>query len=96
MEYFDYLKKVNQQVFAIIGTNDIKVLSQYTLQAIEKHLKKAKNNHYQIITAVGMNHLFQESTTGMIDEYSSIEQTISPIILLQIKDFIKENTKAKN
>ncbi|MBP6429207.1 MAG: alpha/beta fold hydrolase [Bacteroidales bacterium] len=91
----DYLKKVKQPVFAINGTNDIQVLYQYNLPEIEKALKKAKNNHYQIITAVGMNHLFQESKTGMIDEYSSIEQTISPIILLQIKDFIKENTKAK-
>lgn len=92
----DYLKKVKQPVFAINGTNDIQVLYQYNLPAIEKALKKAKNNHYQIYTAVGMNHLFQESTTGMIDEYSSIEQTISPVILLQIKDFIKAHTKTKN
>ncbi len=92
----DYLKKVKQPVFAINGTNDIQVLYQYNLPAIEKALKKAKNSHYQIYTAVGMNHLFQESTTGMIDEYSSIEQTISPVILLQLKDFIKAHTKTKN
>ena len=63
---------------------------------LRRLLKKAKNSHYQIYTAVGMNHLFQESTTGMIDEYSSIEQTISPVILLQLKDFIKAHTKTKN
>lgn len=89
----DYLKKVNQPVFAINGTNDIQVLYQYNLPAIEKALKKAKNKNYQIVTAVGMNHLFQDSKTGMIDEYSTIEQTISPIVLLQIKNFIKENIK---
>lgn len=89
----DYLEKVHQPVFAINGTNDIQVLYQYNLPAIEKALKKAKNNSYKIYTAVGMNHLFQESTTGMVDEYSTIEQTISPIILSQIRDFIKENTK---
>ena len=89
----DYLEKVHQPVFAINGTNDIQVLYQYNLPAIEKALKKAKNNNYKIYTAVGMNHLFQESTTGMIDEYSTIEQTISPVILSQTRDFIKEQTK---
>lgn len=88
-----YLEKVHQPVLAINGTNDIQVLYQYNLPAIEKALKKAKNNNYKIYTAVGMNHLFQESTTGMIDEYSTIEQTISPIILSQTRDFIKEQTK---
>lgn len=88
-----YLKQVHQPVLAMNGTKDIQVLYQYNLPAIEKALKKAKNNNYKIYTAVGMNHLFQESTTGMIDEYSKIEQTISPIILSQIRDFIKDYTR---
>lgn len=88
-----YLKQVHQPVLAMNGTKDIQVLYHYNLPAIEKALKKAKNNNYKIYTAVGMNHLFQESTTGMIDEYSKIEQTISPIILSQIRDFIKDYTR---
>jgi pimeloyl-ACP methyl ester carboxylesterase len=88
----DYLEKVQQPVLAINGTNDIQVLYKYNLPAIEKALKKGNNNNFKIQTAEGMNHLFQESKSGMVDEYSQIEQTISPIILSQIKDFVIEHT----
>jgi hypothetical protein len=89
---YDYLSKVSQPVFAINGTNDVQVLYQHNLPAIEKALKKAKNKNYKIYTAKGLNHLFQESKTGMIDEYSTIEQTISPFVLELIKDFVLEKT----
>lgn len=90
---YDYLTKVNQPTFALNGTNDVQVLQEYNLPQIEKALKKAKNKNYKTYKAIGHNHLFQQCTTGMIDEYSKIEQTISPIILEQIKEFIKSTTK---
>ena len=89
----DYLTKVKQPTFALNGTNDVQVLQEYNLPQIEKALKKAKNKNYKTYKAIGHNHLFQQCTTGMIDEYSKIEQTISPIILEQIKEFIKSTTK---
>ena len=36
----------------------------------------------------GLNHLFQESKTGEMDEYSSIEQTIAPVALQQISAWL--------
>ena len=89
----DYLTKVKQPTFALNGTNDVQVLQEYNLPQIEKALKKAKNKNYKTYKAIEHNHLFQQCTTGMIDEYSKIEQTISPIILEQIKEFIKSTTK---
>jgi pimeloyl-ACP methyl ester carboxylesterase len=89
----DYLTKVKQPTFALNGTNDVQVLQEYNLPQIEKALKKAKNKNYKTYKAIAHNHLFQQCTTGMIDEYSKIEQTISPIILEQIKEFIKSTTK---
>ncbi len=89
----DYLKKVKQPVFALNGTKDVQVLYQYNLPAIENAMKQAKNEHFSEYKAEGMNHLFQECKTCTVDEYSKIEQTISPIILEKLRDFIKENTK---
>ena len=56
-------------------------------------MKEAKNEHFTQYKAEGMNHLFQECKTCTVDEYSKIEQTISPIVLGKLKDFIKENLK---
>lgn len=90
---YDYMKSITQPLFALNGTHDVQVLYQYNMPQIEKALKKANNKNHKIYKAVGYNHLFQQCTTGMIDEYSKIEQTISPIILEEIKEFIKANTK---
>jgi hypothetical protein len=38
----------------------------------------------------GLNHLFQTSTTGAISEYGKIEETISPVALQTMLDWIKE------
>lgn len=90
---YDYLIKVQQPTLALNGTHDVQVLYQHNLPPIEKALKKAKNKNYIIYKAIGHNHLFQQSTTGMIDEYSKIEKTISPIILEQIEEFIRNTTR---
>jgi fermentation-respiration switch protein FrsA (DUF1100 family) len=89
----DYLKTVKQPVFALNGTKDVQVLSKYNLPAIEKAMKEAKNEHFTQYKAEGMNHLFQECKTCTVEEYSKIEQTISPIVLDKLRDFIKENLK---
>lgn len=89
----DYLSKVNQPVFALNGTKDVQVLSKYNLPAIENAMKQAKNEHFSQYKAEGMNHLFQECKTCTVEEYSKIEQTISPIVLDKLRDFIKENLK---
>lgn len=39
-----------------------------------------------------LNHLMQEAETGGIEEYSTIEQTISPLVLSDIANFIKDCT----
>ncbi len=35
-----------------------------------------------------LNHLFQHSQTGAVQEYGTIEETISPEVLQDIADFI--------
>lgn len=85
----EYLEQLEIPILAINGENDTQVNYQTNLNGIEKALKKANNKHYSIKSYPHLNHLFQESTTGEIDEYGKIEQTISPEVLSDIADWIK-------
>ncbi|MDD4246639.1 MAG: alpha/beta fold hydrolase [Dysgonamonadaceae bacterium] len=88
-----YLEKVSIPVLAINGENDTQVEYQTNLNKIEAALKKANNKHYTVKSYPQLNHLFQESTTGELDEYGKIEQTISPDVLSDITNWILEQVK---
>lgn len=87
------LEKVKCPVLAINGTKDLQVSSKINLPAIEKALKKAGNNMTSIIELPDLNHLFQECKVGLPKEYSEIDQTISPLALRTISDWIDKNVK---
>lgn len=89
----DYLKNVSLPVLAINGENDTQVEYKTNLGLIENALKKGKNKHYTIKTYPLLNHLFQESTTGEIEEYGKIEQTISPKVMEDITKWIEGQVK---
>jgi len=85
-----YLKKVNCSILAINGDNDLQVPSKENLKIIETIFKNSKNTDVEIKELENLNHLFQESQTGLPNEYGTIEQTISPIVLKIISDWIVE------
>ena len=87
------LEKVKCPVLAINGDKDLQVPSKVNLPEIEKALKKGGNKKITIKELVGLNHLFQECTTGLPAEYAQIEQTLSPAALDTIKNWIKETIK---
>jgi len=84
------LEKVKCPVLAINGDKDLQVSSKVNLPAIEKALKKGGDKNVSIVELPGLNHLFQECTTGLPKEYSEIAQTISPVALKTISDWIKQ------
>ncbi|MDP4238859.1 MAG: acyl-CoA thioester hydrolase/BAAT C-terminal domain-containing protein [Bacteroidota bacterium] len=84
------LEKVKCPVLAINGSKDLQVPSSVNLPAIKEALKKGGNKKTTIKELPGLNHLFQECTTGLPKEYSEIDQTISPIALNTMADWIKE------
>ena len=88
-----YLQKLTIPVLAINGENDTQVEYKINLNAIDAALKKGNNKHYTIKSYPHLNHLFQESTTGELDEYGKIEQTISPEVLSDITKWIKQQVK---
>jgi pimeloyl-ACP methyl ester carboxylesterase len=75
------LRKVECPVLAIVGAKDLQVPSEINLNAIETALEAGGNPDYEIKELPGLNHLFQEAETGAPSEYAVIEQTISPIAL---------------
>jgi len=89
------LMKLKCPVLAINGELDLQVPPKENLTAIEAALKAGGNKHYTIKELPKLNHLFQTATTGSPNEYSKIEETISPIALKQIGDWILEQTRKK-
>lgn len=87
------LKKVKCPVLAINGSKDLQVPANINLPAIENALKKGGNKKGTFKELPGLNHLFQECTTGAPKEYSEIEQTISPVALETMTDWIKITIK---
>ena len=71
-----YLVKVKCPVLAMNGAKDLQVDANINLPAIENALKQAKNNQYTIKKFDGLNHLFQLCDSGLMKEYSRIEETI--------------------
>ena len=87
------LEKVKYPVFALNGAKDLQVPPKENLEAIKKALTKAGNKKFEIKEYPNLNHLFQECKTGSPSEYETIEQTISPVVLEDVKNWILKIVK---
>ncbi len=83
------LMRVECPVLAIIGDKDLQVPADQNLPAIEKALKSGGNRQFLVRKLRGLNHLFQRAETGAPTEYAKIEQTISPVALSTIGNWIR-------
>jgi pimeloyl-ACP methyl ester carboxylesterase len=87
------LENVKCPVLALNGDKDLQVPSKENLEAINNALSKGGNKKYITKQMPNLNHLFQECKTGSPQEYSEIEQTISPLALTEILNWIQIQTK---
>lgn len=90
------LKKVKCPVLAITGNKDVQAPSVDNLPSIQNALLAGGNKNVTVKELQGLNHMFQECTTGWIDEYSKIDQTFSPIALDEISQFVLKETSAND
>ena len=81
------LLKIKCPVLAINGKLDLQVDHTYNLGVLEKGLTNCK---HKIVAFDGLNHLFQHCKTGSPNEYSEIEETISPEVLDVMTDWIRQ------
>lgn len=83
-----YLRDVDQPVLALNGTLDVQVPHASNLAGIEAAL--AHNPDTTLMALDGRNHMFQRAQTGAIPEYAQIEETLDPMVLELISDWIAE------
>lgn len=82
------ISKTTCPVLVMNGEKDLQVIASSNVEAIKGNLPKNKKSQVKIYP--GLNHLFQECTTGLPTEYINIEQTISPIALEDIAAWLKQ------
>ena len=89
----DTLMTINCPVLAIIGEKDVHVPPEGNIEAIKHALKTGGSKDYRVEKLSGLNHFFQTAETGAPFEYGKIEETISPIALELIENWVLEHTK---
>jgi hypothetical protein len=77
---------------ALGGDKDLQVDAQVNLPIIAATLKEGGNKDAITKEFPGLNHLFQTCKTGSVSEYSQIEETIAPVVLQTIADWIQQRT----
>jgi pimeloyl-ACP methyl ester carboxylesterase len=87
-----YLRQVRCPVLALNGGKDSQVPPKENLGGIERQLQAGGNRNYTIRELPGLNHLFQTCGTGAFSEYVKIEETMSPLALQAVSDWILAKT----
>ena len=82
------LSKVSCPVLDINGEKDLQVPPEQNLPAIRKALTAGGNKNFEVVELPGLNHLFQTAKTGGVGEYSEIEETMSPVALEKVANWI--------
>lgn len=86
-----YLSGVHCPVLALNGSKDLQVLPKENLSGMEKALKQARNKKVELMELPGYNHLFQESVTGAVSEYSNTSKpAMNDKVLEIISTWIKK------
>ena len=82
------LEKVTCPVLALNGAKDMQVPAKENLNAIKSALEKGGNKNVYIKEFAEVNHLFQKCSSGSPAEYATIEETIAPLVLEEITNWI--------
>ncbi len=82
------LRKVKCPVLAIDGEKDRQVSPEQNLPVIRQALTEGGNKNFEVDELPGLNHLFQTAKTGAVSEYAEIEETMSPVAMQKIAEWI--------
>jgi pimeloyl-ACP methyl ester carboxylesterase len=79
---------VTVPVLALNGSLDVQVPAKENLEADREALKN--NAAARVIELPNMNHLLQDAKTGAPTEYNDIDETMSPVALKIITDWVRQ------
>lgn len=89
------LRAIKCPVLAVIGEKDVHVPPDRNIEAIRDALETGDNRDYRVEQLPGLNHFFQTAETGAPLGYGKIEETISPIVLELVGDWVLEHVKGR-
>ena len=81
-------------VLALDGDKDTQVSAQRHLPAIREALLAGGNTHVETVDCPALNHLFHTAQSGAPSEYGAIEETLSPVALNKISEWILKQVRA--
>lgn len=90
------LRQVRVPVLALYGGHDLQVPPAQNVPAMEHALRAGRDRDFTVLELPGLNHLFQNAPTGMIEEYPRIEETFAPSALDLIANWILERTRGSS
>ncbi len=82
--------QVRAPILAINGEIDRQVDPAANLSVIWAAAQRGGNDDVTTIILPGLNHLLQDAETGGMDEYAQIEQTIAPVALEVMTEWLRE------
>lgn len=88
----DWLR-VRCPVLALNGSLDHQVPGAENLAGIVAALSVGGNTNGASRLLPSLNHMFQTAQTGSDDEYAAIEETIAPVALAQVAQFVLEQAR---
>lgn len=87
------LQKITCPFLALHGSQDPFVAPDKNLAAIASHLRKAGNRQYATILLPGVNHVFQDASSGSPLLYDQNETSFSPRALALISSWLAVSLK---
>lgn len=87
------LALVKCPVLVINGELDLQVIAAQNVPAVEAALKKGGNQRVTVKRLPKINHLLQTAEIGTLAESARIEETVAPVVLEAIGDWIESITK---
>jgi fermentation-respiration switch protein FrsA (DUF1100 family) len=85
------LRQLRCPVLALNGSKDLQVSPAQNLPAIRADL--ANNPHATVEELPNLNHLFQTAQTGGLGEYGQIEETMAPVALNTVTDWVLKQVR---
>ncbi|MBL8890078.1 MAG: alpha/beta hydrolase [Planctomycetaceae bacterium] len=80
--------QVKCPVLALTGEKDLQVPPEQNLPAIEEGLLQGRSHDVTVKELPSLNHLLQTATSGLVTEYGEIEETIAPVALKEVSDWL--------
>ncbi len=82
------LSTIKCPVLALTGSKDLQVPPHKSLSHIEKAVRSGGNEDVTVVELPKLNHLFQTADSGLPSEYARIRETVAPLLLETIANWI--------